>query len=469
MNNIDIEENVLMTDRIQLSISIPYIIPNFKDGSENIEGRSNECYYDTVFNEYLKNKKNSGVRYDKAKRQYYIEVPEECYNDKFPFCSHIRLRMNNPYTITIEFNFNRLVRKYAMETDSFNIEYDKSIRVADDNYINKRVWKKWDSNLIKNLAVDIPDIAFNIASYVINQYIQDFDTDYKTLTVKQIEFCKDYFVGHHRSSDVLHQIMQFIISSSGVEWINKLSGYAISVYKSEESENEETRFYGDHYNPTLKFPIAKGIFFKIYRKTTDHIRFEITFQKGFIKRKFGKQSYDYVYDKLRKISKNFFKNADFKIVLKEAIDNSYSDHFSIIDNLYKFIDLTYPELSSIADSVTYKNPITDPDVRQFIKGNKRLKNLFVNSYLGNGKRILIYNPEKAIKTRLSKLFDNKYDNKYKIDLYKKYRSNNPEDKLILSSDGKTFTHKGKHHKKDLKYKGWKRPIPYDFVKKMKVV
>ena len=464
MKNIIITENPLMTDRIQLSISITFITKSCKDGSVNIDGLSDLCYNNSVLTEYLKLKKQYNVRYDKIKSQYYIEVPEECYNGKFPFCSHIRLRMNNPYTITTEFNFNRLVRKYAKETDSFNSEYDRSIRVADDNYINKRVWDKWDSRLVKNLAFDIPYISFNLASYVINQYVPDFERSYQVLTVKQIEFCKDYYVGHHRSADALHQIMYFIISSSGVEWINKLSGYGISVYKAEESNNEERRFYGDHYNPTLKFPIAKGIFFKIYRKTTDHIRFEITFQKAFIKRKFGKQGFDFVYDKLRKIAKDFFKKSEFKTVLKEAIDNSYSDHFSIIDNLYNFIDMTYPELSSIADSVTYRNPITDPDDIQFIRGNKRLKNLFVRKYLGNGKRILIFNPEEAMKKRINKLVDNKYDNKFIIDLYNKYRKNNPEDRLFLGSDGKTFVHKGKNHKKESELNNWKRPIPYDFIK-----
>ena len=150
-----------MTDRIQLSISINFITNSFKDGSVNIDGLSDQCYYNSVLTEYLKSKKKYNIRYDKLKSQYYIEVPEDCYKNKFPFCSHIRLRMNNPYTITTEFNFTRLIRKYAMETDSFNSDYDKSIRVADDNYINRRVWGKWDTYLIKNLAVDIPAIAFN--------------------------------------------------------------------------------------------------------------------------------------------------------------------------------------------------------------------------------------------------------------------------------------------------------------------
>jgi len=289
MDKTDIDENPLLADRIQLSISINFIIVNIrweeltnkkivvhylKDKVVNEEGFTALTFYQNIFSEYLKDKKRFGVRYDGGKKQYNIEVPEECYNGKFPFCSHVRLRLDNPYTATTEFNFNRLLRKYAKETDNFNDDYDKSIRVADDNYINKRVWEKWDSYLVKGLAESIPDIAFKLADYIIKQYITDFERSYEVVTVKQVEFNKDYFVGHHKSADVLHQLMYFIISSSGVEWINKLSGYAISVYKAEESNNKETRFYGDHYNPTLAFPIAKGVSFKIYRKTTDDIRFE---------------------------------------------------------------------------------------------------------------------------------------------------------------------------------------------------
>jgi hypothetical protein len=392
MGGFEFNENPLIADRIQLSISVPFIV--YED---------EYSYIQSVFKAYLSDKKANKVVYDKRKLQYYIEVDKDCYRSEFPFCSHTTLRMDLPYTVTTEFNFTRLIRYFAESDPSFNFELDKSIRVADDNYINKKIWSNWNSNTIKNLADNIPIYAFRLAELIIDEYVPDFDLKYKTVTVKQIEFNKDYFVGHHKSSDVLHQLMYYIISSSGVEWINKLSGYGLSVYNTEKNESENLRFYGDLYNPTLKFPIAKGIYFKIYRKTTDHIRFEITFQKQFILRKLGKQGFDFVYPRLRDIAKEFFRKAEFKNILNSAVDNSYSDYFAIIDSIYKFLDRPYPELSSILDSVIFGNPIVDKDIIDFIKGNKRIRSYFKRNYLQNGKIAYIYDSNKTKKTRVRKL------------------------------------------------------------------
>jgi hypothetical protein len=428
MGGFEFNENPLIADRIQLSISVPFIV--YED---------EYSYIQSVFKAYLSDKKEYKVVYDKRKHQYYIEVDEGCYCSEFPFCSHTTLRMDLPYTVTTEFNFTRLIRLFAESDPSFDFELDKSIRVADDNYINKRIWSNWNNESIKNLADSIPNYAFRLAELVINEYVPDFDLNYKTVTVKQIEFNKDYFVGHHKSSDVLHQLMYYIISSSGVEWINKLSGYGLSVYNTEKNESENLRFYGDLYNPTLKFPIAKGIYFKIYRKTTDDIRFEITFQKQFILRKLGKQGFDFVYPKLRHIAKEFFRKANFKEILNIAVENSYPDHFSIVDNLYKFLDLCYPELSSIGDSVTYGNPVSDSETINFIKGNKRLRHLFDRKYLQNGKKVYVYNPKESVKVKKTLL---KKPSPEILRLIQDYKKRYPDDRIFLGWDGKTIVHKG---------------------------
>ena len=98
-------ERPLLMDRIQLSCSIPYIITVDRDKKEIIENKDELSYYQSFFREYLKEKKEFNVRYDKAKKQYYIEVPESDYKKDYPYISHVRLRLDNPYTITIEFNF----------------------------------------------------------------------------------------------------------------------------------------------------------------------------------------------------------------------------------------------------------------------------------------------------------------------------------------------------------------------------
>ena len=76
MKNYEIIERPLLMDRIQLSCSIPYILSFDKYKEEIVESRDELSYYQSVFSEYLKDKKEFNVRYDKAKRQYYIEVPE---------------------------------------------------------------------------------------------------------------------------------------------------------------------------------------------------------------------------------------------------------------------------------------------------------------------------------------------------------------------------------------------------------
>lgn len=349
--------------------------------------------------------------------------------------------MDNPYTFTFEFNFIRYL-KHTIEPDlSYNKDYELSIRVADDNYIDKNIWPNWNSFLIKNLVSQIPDISKFISDNIIKLYIEGFKQRYNVVTIKQIEFNKDYYVGHHKASDILHQLRYFIISSSGVGWVNSLSAHSTSVYKAKEIESVKSHTYGDNYNPTLKFFIAKGLYFKIYVKTTDHIRLELTITKDYIKHKFKKHGFESVKEPLRYIAKDFFKKSDFINKIKESIDLNYSDYFSIIDNVYNFLDKTYPELSSIIDSVSHLNPIKNPEVIRFIKSNKRLNPYFKRMYLNNGKKILIYSYIKKEVKRKHKIRYPEDRKQYITDLWKNYKKHNPKDSFFVRNDLSGFIHK----------------------------
>lgn len=434
MRNVKVEDRPLLMDRIQLAVSIKYLVLEDKDKIRIDENCDKVLYYQSIFREYLKEKKRNHIYYDKGKRQYYIEVPEEVYKESFPFVSHVRLRMDNPYTVTFEFNFIRYIKNIIGEVPDYDKRYDISIRVADDNYIDNNIWKKWDSKLIKDSALKIDSLALVLAHRIINEYVEDFEESYYHVTVKQVEFNKDYFVGHHNSADVLHEIMRFTLSASGVEWIDKLSGRALSVYKAKSMDITNKQMYGDKYNPTLKFHVAKGINFKIYRKTTDHIRLELTLQKVFILRKCKRHGYNDVIDRLRKLSKDFFKSADFKNIIDIAVSQSYSDNFSIVDNVYSFLDKHYPELSSIIDSVTFFNPIIEPDVMQFIRSNKKLSGYFERIYLGNGKRAMVY---KSVKKEIMRKHKIKYgkDRKDFIEgLWKNMKNKYPEENVFVLND-----------------------------------
>ena len=77
----------------------------------------------------------------------------------------------------------------------------------------------------------------------------------------------------------------------------------------------------------------------------------------------------------KKNPKEYIKKSDFKTIIIRSMENTYSDYFPIIDNLYNFIDNTYPELSAIADAITHLNPISDPEILKFIHGTLQRNNI----------------------------------------------------------------------------------------------
>ena len=73
---------------------------------------------------------------------------------------------------------------------------------------------------------------------------------------------------------------------------------------------------------------------------------------------------------VKEIKKRWEKDTT-ALTVKDAIDLSYSDHFSIVDNVYNFLDKHLPEVSTIIDCVSHHNPVKDPDVIQFIKSDNK--------------------------------------------------------------------------------------------------
>lgn len=138
-------------------------------------------------------------------------------------------------------------------------------------------------------------------------------------------------------------------------------------------------------------------------------------------------------------------------IINESIDNSYSDHFSIVDNVYNFLDKTYPELSYITDCVSHLNPIQDIEVMRFIQSNERLRPYFERLYLNNGKKILIYKPIKKEVVKRHKIEYDSDKEKYMHDLWKRYKKSYPEDKIYVKNELNGFTYKlyGPIFKKDL--------------------
>ncbi len=392
MDKIQIEKRPLLADRLQISVSTKYQMDLDKIS-----------YIEAVKRKYLEFKKEYPIKYDSYSHNYYFKFDKNL----IPFWSYIgnpQLKLDNPYTIKFEYNFIKAIRNFIWSDSSENIcyRYDKNICIAEKNYIDKNIWKSWNNNLVQDLELLIENTCKSYASEMIKFYIPNFDLEYENVTLKHCEFNIDYHIGRNKSSDILHELQHFLISAEGVEWINDLNGYALNFYSAKDIQ-PNINSYGDLYNPTLKFYIAKGIFFKIYRKTADHIRFEITFEGSYIKRKFGKQAFTFVYPKLKKFAKQFFRRANFEEVIQKAATNSYADHFSLIDNIYKFLDLTYPELAYILDSIIHNNAISSPEAIKFIRENRQLTKYFESNYTKYGRRVYRFNPDKVLKPRKTRL------------------------------------------------------------------
>ena len=381
----------MLADRLQISTSV-----NYQMDLDNI------TYIEAVKRAYLGLKKDYNIKFDGLSRQYYLKF------DKIlvPFYSYVgnpQMALGNPYTVRTEFNFIRMIRNFVKNDKTFDHKYDKKILINEDNYINRRIWGGWDAKVIKNLSKLIEGTCKSYAQEMVNFYIPDFDLEYKNVTLKHAEFNIDYSVGRNKASEFLHELHHFIISSEGVEWIKSLNGYALNFYSAQNTDIDNINAYGDLYNPTLKFYIAKGIFFKIYRKTTDDIRFEITFEGNYIKRKLKKQTFSFVYPELWQYAKSFFKKANFKEILEKVQNNCYADHFAIIDSIYKFLDEIYPELSYILDSISHGDAVTNPDAIRFIRTHRNALKFFVPSYTKYGTRVYHFNPNEAFKPKFTRL------------------------------------------------------------------
>ena len=455
MRNVEIIQRPLLTDKLELSCSTKYLLTKGSKQYQNIieQNQDKLTYYSSIFAIYLTDKKKYHVDKKKNTNQYNIDVPKEDYITKYPYISHVRLRMDNPYTITFTFNFIRYLRYLIKQQDpaSFNDEYDKQIYVHDDNYLNLQNWPNWDTQLIKQANKNIPDLSKQFSKYIIDQYIPDFTEEYKQLTIKAIEINKDYFVGSHNSGDVLHQLHKFIISAQGTEWIQSLKGRALATYKAKNQRKYHKQAYGDLYTPTLKFHVAQGIFFKIYRKTKDHIRFEVSYTKKFIVGKYKTHSYEDVQTKLRKITKEFFKHANFEEIIKQSIQNTYNDRFSLVDDIYTFLDKHKPELSNIIDSVVNRAPIIDMETQNYIRKDKDLSTYFNRIYLGNGRRAFIYDDTRKHRIQKNKPSPKTTQQERNIQICaKRLMQEDPNYTVTISDNHRQITHKKIFKKQDIK-------------------
>jgi hypothetical protein len=204
----------------------------------------------------------------------------------------------------------------------------------------------------------------------------------------------------------------FIYSDKGKEFRSKIGEislshripYNLSSSPSKINKNESV---------SVQFQVCKGFFCKIYRKTRDHIRFELLFEKPYLKRKFRKIDPDNVSTStnvkrivkpVMEFSKDFFKDLCFEDYLSSLVDaDKYNLVFNQLDPVYQYFRQTQPEVVDIIDCLSNNMPITDPDTIRFISKHPEHSKRFRREYNENGRKFLVPDYSNLNKKKYTKM------------------------------------------------------------------
>jgi len=384
-----VENRSLLADRIQIVVS-----PYYSDISED-----DFFDYRSMIQLYFSKdvQKDLGTKIDRHGKTPAVIVPKSLMH-YYPSCfNHVRMSAYKPYSVTAEFNFIRFIRAYAMQTLDFNFNYDDSVRVNEDNFINFQNWSDYDQGLVSYLGNCLTDVFSNFANEVWSILLPENKLLPCHYSISKLEFNKEFFVGSGNSLSVLRSFMKFIHSDKGRSFIHELQALGVNTYKASDIYNNCLNAIDTDKGQTFKFYMGKGVWFKIYRKTTDHVRCEVGFESSYIKRKFGSRSFDKVFDRLRIIADEIIKRSNVEYFIYNSVDTDKSFEK---DRLSDFLDNIYPNFSSICNNVSSNTGISDPACIELIRKNPRFRSLFTSKLVkskGKNGYVYLYDPLRTLR------------------------------------------------------------------------
>lgn len=271
----------------------------------------------------------------------------------------------------------------------------------ENNYICKKIWADWDTNFIYDLKNDLQNIILKIVDKIIYELYPAYDIAYNKVTVNQIETNKDLDVGIQKSLYYINRFSDYINTDIGLNFQKKINAIALKhriPYKLSEKETTINK----NETVSIQFEICKGLKAKIYRKTKDHIRFELTFEKTYLKRKFRKYDYENtnkvssstnikrIIKPVMEFSKDFFKDVNITdYLINITKENKYNLVFNQLNPVYEYFRSTKPEINDMIDCIGNKTPITDKETIDYIGKNKVHTKKYKRKYNKNGRKFLV--------------------------------------------------------------------------------
>lgn len=398
MNEKEVIKRPLIPDRIQISVTPSYMsIYDYEPKKSRLKSKYSNLSKTLILNSKLKQYASKRYSNQKGKFHYVIDIPSEC-----EYITNIRLDAIPPFTVSFKLNFIRLLRHKIQNADKehFNSQYDKDICLDEDNYISNEIWLKWDTDLVSSLLNSLNDIILSHVEEIVTSFYPLSDIQYERVTVNQIETNIDFTVPINQSLFFMNKFSDFINSDRGLNFRRTVGEIAL----------KHRIPYGLSYEPTtieknetisIQFQICKGLFGKIYRKTRDHIRFELTFQKPYLQTKFknidekpsSSTNIKRITKAVMEFSKDLFKEIDFSQYLNEiAQSNKYSLIFNQLNPVYEFFRKIDPPINDIIDSLVNQMPITDADTINYIRKKSNYSRQFKRDTSQYGNKLLVLLP-----------------------------------------------------------------------------
>jgi hypothetical protein len=332
-----------------------------------------------------------GVR--KGKKPYF-QLPNDFNESTSGFLWNTRVSLRKPFTVAVDYNFIRhiLTLVKADPESGYDQRYHESVQLHDDNFIDERIWSNWDSYLIPGLETSFKDMLLSFANSTFRYLVPDHELVYSHVSLKHAEFNIDYNVGSNNSLALILAFQRFIFSDRGSQWRSELESMSMVQRCSKTVFDKDITSQDGNDGHTFKFYISKGLSFKVYQKSTDHIRAELVFDGSFIKRMLGKYDVDVVYPALLQYSKDFFKEINFDGILYLLSKHLWENRNNIEKKVYAFFGKYDSGLLSILDCVVHEQGVSDRRLITRISCDPKLRSLFKRDIDQYGNPVYLYDP-----------------------------------------------------------------------------
>lgn len=304
----------------------------------------------------------------------------------YPFIGHVQVSPFRLNAVQVEFNFIRYLNS-ELHGLFINSESFERIKINENNYTLH------DPDKVREFYVSHVHRVPYLASCAAQRAMKDLGEflQYDNVTIKNIEFNKDFYVGADNSLDVMNRLSHYLQSDGGRAWRLRVLGQLSShVTESALDVEQSSRTL------SVRFALAKGLVVKFYNKTTDHVRCELIYFNRYIKKNYRRTSYLAIINDLHEHASNLIESLKVEKVLLFPLE---LDDYSVKERCMDVLETVKPGMSEILEAQLYTGVVSTPEGIACIRSYPDFKNLFYLSTDYYGNKIYIYNPVEAKRRR----------------------------------------------------------------------